>query len=142
MADQNYWFHHRTYVFILLISSRFYTASAQPTHSRIGDNRLVSNIKVNSLDQILDAVVKIPSGVYEAVCFGVSILSYLLLGVYRLYFHRLAGFLRPKLTAASLWYETDYDMWIKGKYMFQIKTMHKTYNTLDLCRFSDFITKR
>ncbi|GKU07521.1 cytochrome p450 [Fusarium langsethiae] len=85
---------------------------------------------VNLLDQIPDAVVKIPLGVYAAVGFGVSILSCLLLVVYRLFFHPLAGFPGPKLAAATLWYETYYDVWLKGKYVFEIKDMHKKYGPI------------
>jgi hypothetical protein len=102
----------------------------------------MSNIMVNLLDRIPDAVVKIPLGVYAAVCFGFSILSCLLLVVYRLFFHPLAGFPGPKLAAATLWYETYYDVWLKGKYVFEIKDMHKKYGTLDLCKSSDLISKR
>lgn len=102
----------------------------------------MTNIMVNLLEQIPDAAVKIPLGVYAAVCFGVSVSSFLLLVVYRLFFHPLAGFPGPKLAAATLWYETYYDVWLKGKYVFEIKDMHKKYGMLDLCKSLDLISER
>lgn len=87
----------------------------------------MANIMVNLLDQTLASAVEHPLMMCTAVGFGVSILSMLLLVLYRLFFHPLAGFPGPKLAAATLWYETYYDVWLKGKYVFEIKDMHKKY---------------
>lgn len=48
-------------------------------------------------------------------------------GIYRLYFHPLAKFPGPKLAALTLWYETYYDVWQRGKYVYKIEEMHKKY---------------
>ena len=53
--------------------------------------------------------------------------SFVILGLYRLYFHPLTGFPGPKLAALTLWYETYYDVWLRGKYVFKIKEMHEKY---------------
>ena len=47
--------------------------------------------------------------------------------IYRLFFSPLAGFPGPKMAAATGYYESYYDMILKGQYVFQIKEMHKTH---------------
>lgn len=90
----------------------------------------MANIMVKLFDQTLALAVELPLVAYVAIGFGVSILLCLLLVFYRLFFHPLAGFPGPKLAAATLWYETYYDVWLKGKYVFEIKKMHKRYGKL------------
>ena len=71
-------------------------------------------------------------GVTIGVGFGIWALSLFALGVYRLYFHPLAKFPGPKLAALTLWYETYHDVWCRGKYVFEIKEMHKKYGRLSI----------
>lgn len=47
--------------------------------------------------------------------------------IYRLFFSPLAGFPGPKMAAATGYYESYYDMILKGQYVFKIKEMHQTY---------------
>lgn len=56
-----------------------------------------------------------------------SILYYIGLIIYRLYFHPLAKFPGPKLAAASLGYEFYYDVILRGKFMWRIQEMHRQY---------------
>ena len=55
------------------------------------------------------------------------VVSSLALVICRLYFHPLASFPGPKLAAATLWYETYYDAFQGGQYMWKIADMHKKY---------------
>lgn len=50
--------------------------------------------------------------------------------IYRLYFHPLSKFPGPKLAALTLWYETYYDVWQKGKFVYEIERMHQKYGKL------------
>ena len=47
--------------------------------------------------------------------------------LYRLYLHPLRKFPGPKLAAATLWYETYFDVFLGGQYTFQIERLHKQY---------------
>lgn len=56
------------------------------------------------------------------------ILLYILGGaIHRLYLSPIAGFPGPKLAALTYWYETYYDIFRKGKYVFEIEDMHRKY---------------
>jgi hypothetical protein len=50
--------------------------------------------------------------------------------VYRLWFSPIAHFPGPKIAAITTWYETYYDLWHKGKFVFQIEEMHKKYGKI------------
>ncbi|KAI9841644.1 MAG: hypothetical protein M1837_000491 [Sclerophora amabilis] len=50
--------------------------------------------------------------------------------IYRLYISPLAKFPGPKLAALTLWYETYYDVWHRGKYVYEIEQMHKKYGPI------------
>ncbi|CZR70208.1 related to cytochrome P450 CYP3/CYP5/CYP6/CYP9 subfamilies [Phialocephala subalpina] len=57
--------------------------------------------------------------------------SYLVgLALYRLYFSPLAKFPGPKLAALSQWYEFYYDVYLGGKFVFQIQKLHKQYGPI------------
>ena len=47
--------------------------------------------------------------------------------LYRLHFSPLAKFPGPKLAALTLWFETYFDVWHQGKFVFEIKRMHERY---------------
>jgi len=68
-----------------------------------------------------------PMGVWISVGLGAWAFALTILGIYRLYFHPLAGFPGPKLAALTLWYETYHDVWLRGKFVFKIKEMHEKY---------------
>ncbi|KAI9931714.1 hypothetical protein AWENTII_001649 [Aspergillus wentii] len=60
-----------------------------------------------------------------------AIIAYAIaLVVYRLRFSKLAKFPGPRLAAATLWYEFYYDVICRGKYIFKIEEMHKTYGPI------------
>ena len=52
------------------------------------------------------------------------------LAIYRLYFHPLAKFPGPKLTAVTSFYEFYYDVLKRGKFMWQIEAMHAKYGII------------
>jgi len=64
-----------------------------------------------------------------AACCALIVATCLAVVVYRLYFHPLASFPGPKLAAATLWYETYYDAFQGGQYMWKIAEMHKRYGS-------------
>lgn len=64
---------------------------------------------------------------------GILLAAFLLLTycvalvAYRLLFHPLAKFPGPKFTAATFWYQFYYDVIKRGKFMFEIISMHEKY---------------
>lgn len=57
-----------------------------------------------------------------------TVLAWLFLGgIYRVYFSPLSRFPGPKLAALTLWYETYYDVWHRGKFVWKVEQMHKKY---------------
>ena len=58
---------------------------------------------------------------------GLSIVYYLGLVIYRLFFSPIAKFPGPKIAAATGLYELYYDVVHKGKYLFEIEKMHDKY---------------
>jgi hypothetical protein len=60
-----------------------------------------------------------------AALFFFGVVSLLCLLVYRLWLSPLAKFPGPKLAAATLWYETYYDVFCWGRYGFEIAKMHE-----------------
>lgn len=61
----------------------------------------------------------------------VSVIVYAcIVAIYNLYFSPIAGFPGPKIAAATGYYEFCYDFFKKGKYIFEIETMHKKYGSL------------
>ena len=57
---------------------------------------------------------------------------YVGVGIYRLFFHPLAGFPGPKLAALTLWYEFYYDVIGRGKYLWKVKELHEKYGNPQL----------
>lgn len=47
--------------------------------------------------------------------------------IYRLCFHPLAKFPGPKLAALTGWYESYYDMYCRGLFVWEIQKMHEKY---------------
>ncbi|KAK3934316.1 cytochrome p450 [Diplogelasinospora grovesii] len=60
----------------------------------------------------------------------VSLVHFICVIVYRLYFSPLAKFPGPRIAAATSWYEFYYDYWLNGQYIFQIEQMHKKYGPI------------
>lgn len=58
---------------------------------------------------------------------AVSVIRFVCLVIYRLYFSPLAKFPGSKLAAATGWYEFYFDYRYNGKYVFEIERMHKKY---------------
>lgn len=57
-----------------------------------------------------------------------AVLTWLVGGaIYRLYLSPLSHFPGPNLAALTLWYETYYDVWHRGKFVWKIAEMHKKY---------------
>ena len=56
-----------------------------------------------------------------------SILYIIAVGIYRLYFSPLARFPGSKLTAATGWIETYYDVYKGGQFTFQLQKWHEKY---------------
>jgi hypothetical protein len=59
-----------------------------------------------------------------AICFLIYIAS---LYTYRIFFHPLAQFPGPKLSAISNWYEFYYDVVQQGNFTFHIQELHERY---------------
>ncbi|KAF2834919.1 cytochrome P450 [Patellaria atrata CBS 101060] len=51
-------------------------------------------------------------------------------GIYRLYFHPLAGFPGPAIAGLTYWYEMYYDIILEGQYLRRIKEMHRIYGPI------------
>ena len=70
-----------------------------------------------------------PDSVYGSVALGlVALISYSAgLAIYRLFFSPLAGFPGPKIAAVTGYYESYYDIFLDGRYIFKIKDMHEKY---------------
>lgn len=58
-------------------------------------------------------------------------------GTRRLYFHPLAHIPGPKLAALTWWYEFYFDVVQQGRYVFQIRQLHKQYGERLQIPFSD-----
>ncbi|KAF2248555.1 cytochrome P450 [Trematosphaeria pertusa] len=61
---------------------------------------------------------------------AVSVIRFVCLVIYRLYFSPLAKFPGSKLAAATGWYEFYFDYRYNGKYVFEIERMHKKYGPI------------
>ena len=70
-----------------------------------------------------------PENAYGIVALAfVALVSYLVgLAIYRLFFSPLAGFPGPKIAAVTGYYESYYDIFLDGRYIFKIKDMHEKY---------------
>lgn len=69
-----------------------------------------------------------------AVIFTITFIFWnLVVGLYRLYFYPLSKIPGPKLAAFTGWYETYYDVYKMGKFVFEIKRMHEKYGMSVLC---------
>ena len=58
---------------------------------------------------------------------ALSLLYFIAVLVYRLYFSPVARFPGPKLTAATGWVETYYDVFKGGQFTFQLQKWHEQY---------------
>ncbi|KAL3491856.1 cytochrome P450 [Aspergillus germanicus] len=65
-----------------------------------------------------------------AALFFFGVISLLCLLVSRLWLSPLTKFPGPKLAAATLWYETYYDVFCWGRYGFEIAKMHEKYGPI------------
>lgn len=77
--------------------------------------------------------------ILEQKVFGFSLLSTAIIGyilcvlgisLYRVFFHPLSKYSGPKLAAATVWYQTYYDVWMGGELAHQVKNLHKKYGKL------------
>ncbi|KAJ6030971.1 cytochrome P450 [Penicillium herquei] len=50
--------------------------------------------------------------------------------IYRLFFHPLAKFPGPKITAATGWFETYHDLFRRGMFVWEIEKMHQQYGSI------------
>lgn len=55
------------------------------------------------------------------------ILYYVVVVIYRLYFHPLSAIPGPRLAAATGWYEFCYDVIQGGVLVFELKRLHEKY---------------
>ena len=60
----------------------------------------------------------------------ITILCYVGVALYRLYFSPLAKFPGPKLAALTFWVEFYHDILRRGQYEFEIVKMHEKYGAL------------
>ncbi|KAL6721586.1 hypothetical protein ACLMJK_000690 [Lecanora helva] len=70
------------------------------------------------------------SGSYIWTVIALSVLYLLTGALHRLYFHPLARFPGPKLAALTSWYEFYYDCFQRGKFTWEIKSLHKRYGPI------------
>lgn len=56
-----------------------------------------------------------------------SILNFIWLVIYRLYFSPLAKFPGPRLVAATSWVEFYHNYWRRGQYIYEVEKMHDKY---------------
>ncbi|KAG6986408.1 fusicoccadiene C-8 hydroxylase [Physcia stellaris] len=65
----------------------------------------------------------------DKLTLGAGFIRLYILGgaLHRLYLSPIAGFPGPKLAALTYWYETYYDVFRKGKYVFEIEDMHRRF---------------
>lgn len=49
--------------------------------------------------------------------------------VYRLYLHPLSAFPGPTIAAVTGWYETYYDVFMRGKVLDKLEVLHRRYGT-------------
>lgn len=52
---------------------------------------------------------------------------YLLMAVYRIWFHPLAGFPGPRICAITFVYEIVWDYFYEGTYVYKIEELHDRY---------------
>lgn len=69
-----------------------------------------------------------------------SIVYYVALVVYRLYFHPLSKFPGPKLAAATRLYDFYYSVLKDGMFTWQLEKMHKKYGLSSLFRRPPWIS--
>lgn len=80
----------------------------------------------NIIETLLSYVPDSGYGRVALVLFALA--SYLAcLAIYRLFFSALAGFPGPKIAAVTGYYESYYDIFCDGRYIFKIKEMHEKY---------------
>ncbi|KAH7093674.1 benzoate 4-monooxygenase cytochrome P450 [Paraphoma chrysanthemicola] len=66
-----------------------------------------------------------------ACLFGAWCAYYVVVGIYRIYFHPLARFPGPKLAALTFWYEFYYDVFPhRFQYLWKIKQLHEQYGPI------------
>ena len=80
-----------------------------------------------ALSKMLNTVEEVPLPLLVITSVSLWIVT---VAVYRLWFHPLSKFPGPKLAALTLWYETYYDVWRRGKFVHKVKEMHDVYGRL------------